>query len=386
MGIDMFIFMQKLNRQQKLLIGVGLLLLAAVGLYLVQKKENNQNLNENQNINVPGSVIDTSDWVTYNEPQLGVEFKYPSDWTKTAATIGPDINSENSFWRDIDGRDYLEHFSDGKLLSQLHITVKQSDLSLDDFWNSARDIGLSDKAHGSYIASHSAKIDTLTFTDDSDDVNKLSSLSQTQHVLIKAGDRFVFLSFETGSKDTALAKHEIAVWQKVLDGLKVEDSEWITYNEPQLGIKFTYPKGWSGGTTSIGKGVGEDPFWQEDILGMAFWSGRDSESLINLSLMVKSSDLSLDEFWDYGKGMGLTNSPKHILVNGFPAIVDGGSVDYSEVPDFYWESHKQILIKNNKNFYYFDWSSGADTKEKLLSTFEDFDSLISSIKFSEPIK
>ena len=89
-----------------MLIGIGLILIAAIGLYLVQTKQNKPVINTNTNTNKP-PVVDTSDWKTYSQPALGIEFKYPASWYISNEHLGKDIGNEDPYWRDIEGKIFI---------------------------------------------------------------------------------------------------------------------------------------------------------------------------------------------------------------------------------------------------------------------------------------
>jgi len=163
----------------------------------------------------------------------------------------------------------------------------------------------------------------------------------------------------------------------------VSDEGLAIYSEPALGIEFQYPKSWGDVNTSIGQGVGDDPFWQENILGMGFLGGGTDESSMNLSLKVKQTDLSFNGFLSRPDINMMSIKSKRTTIAGSTAAVDGWRESYEKV-DGTWGTHEFILIKRNDIYYYFDFGAFSKFQKNVVLFDKEWDALLSSIRLFNP--
>lgn len=167
----------------------------------------------------------------------------------------------------------------------------------------------------------------------------------------------------------------------------IDTSDWQTYRNEEMGFEMKLPKEWTGrleGGLPVRTFLDErHPFWSP-ILGYGFWSGDD---LINLSLTVKQSSSTFEEFNDR-TGMTFGLAPIETIVNGYRAlrnihIIEGVEAKNNSSDIRGVQSWEQLLIKNNDVYYYFDFHESADTFVDAKMKDAKWNAVLTSIKLTE---
>ena len=206
----------KISNLHKLLIVLTVVLLVVAGVYFFvpANKTPFVAINADQNANAAVVSNGTTEWKTYSNPELGVEFKYPASWIGGSDYVGNDPGNEDGFWRDMVGHIYKSGPG-----TNLFITVKKSNLSLLKFKGNLG-YPLDDNGKVSTVAGLPAFVyeTPLRYTGPSSSENGWQA---QEHVLVKSGDKYFYIEFIESAPDEASAKKLAEDRQVVISSLKL---------------------------------------------------------------------------------------------------------------------------------------------------------------------
>lgn len=150
---------------------------------------------------------------------------------------------------------------------------------------------------------------------------------------------------------------------------EIDTSDWQTYRNETLGFEIKMPKEWTGGYY-LGRIVPDDiEVWQEQVGGAEFHASI-AQGFPQFNLRVKDSDLTLEEF--------LGSSWEPYTINGLLAkhrIANQSNLDKVRFGE-------SIIIKNEKRFYYIEFSSGFDSSETIEKTKILWETILKTFKIT----
>lgn len=164
--------------------------------------------------------IDTSNWKTYRNEDLGLEMKFPSEWSGHMDGGAPYINwidDYHPFWQPYLGR--------GRWRSDrvsLNIQIKQSTTTLEGFseaigrWFPSVRVTI----NGFPALQYAHKIEEST-SDPSNISADIGEYQSWEHLLIQREDVFYLIEFHEDSFSLEDAKMRDAEWQEVLKQMKL---------------------------------------------------------------------------------------------------------------------------------------------------------------------